>query len=458
MLSAGLALPFSLHAIEPVPTTRGPLRVHPTNPRYFTDDSGRAVLLTGSHTWNNLVDVLADGSDTRFDYDRYLAWMAAYPHNFMRLWTWELLMWDTGGTSDPQPPLRRHVQPHPWRRTGPGLAADGRPKFDLTRFDDEYFDRLRTRVQAARERGIYTAVMLFEGWGLQFSPDAWRAHPMHPDNNINDINGDLDGDGKGLEVHTGQSEAVTQLQRAYVRHVIDTLNDLDNVLYEISNENHPPSTAWQYEMIRFIHAYEATKPHQHPVGMTFQYQGGTNETLWKSPADWISPNPDGGYRDDPPAADGAKVILNDTDHLWGIGGNATWVWRSFLRGLHPVFMDPYHGTVLARGFAQNEAEPIRRAMGHVLAWSRRVDLASLVPRPDLASSKYCLAAPGETYLALVPAGDQAVTMELSAGRRYSPTWFNTVTGEEQDDQPLYGPCRLESPFDVDTLLFLRAAR
>ncbi len=35
---------------------RGPLRVHPANPRYFTDASERAILLTGSHTWGNLQD------------------------------------------------------------------------------------------------------------------------------------------------------------------------------------------------------------------------------------------------------------------------------------------------------------------------------------------------------------------------------------------------------------------
>ncbi len=34
----------------------GPLRVHPDNPRYFTDDSGRAVYLTGAHTWLDLQD------------------------------------------------------------------------------------------------------------------------------------------------------------------------------------------------------------------------------------------------------------------------------------------------------------------------------------------------------------------------------------------------------------------
>ena len=41
----------------------GLLRTHPTNPRYFTDGtinpdgSAKAVYLTGSHTWNNLVDM-----------------------------------------------------------------------------------------------------------------------------------------------------------------------------------------------------------------------------------------------------------------------------------------------------------------------------------------------------------------------------------------------------------------
>ena len=44
---------------------RGPLRVLAANPRYFTDGSGRAVYLTGSHTWDNRQDI---GSH-RFDWD-----------------------------------------------------------------------------------------------------------------------------------------------------------------------------------------------------------------------------------------------------------------------------------------------------------------------------------------------------------------------------------------------------
>ena len=42
-----------LMADEPTAPATGPLRVHPTNHRYFTDGSGKAILLTGSHTWAN---------------------------------------------------------------------------------------------------------------------------------------------------------------------------------------------------------------------------------------------------------------------------------------------------------------------------------------------------------------------------------------------------------------------
>ena len=36
---------------------KGPLRVDPKNPRYFADGTGKAVYLTGAHTWNILPDM-----------------------------------------------------------------------------------------------------------------------------------------------------------------------------------------------------------------------------------------------------------------------------------------------------------------------------------------------------------------------------------------------------------------
>jgi hypothetical protein len=324
----------------------------------------------------------------------------------------------------------RWCAPHPWARTGPGLALDGKPKFDLKQLDPAYFSRLRSRVVAAGQRGIYVSVMLFEGYGMQFEADGWRGHPFHPDNNIGLGNADTNGDGKGLEIFTLSNPAVTAVQEAYVRQVVDTLNDLDNVLYEISNENHRDSTQWQYHFIRFVQRYESGKPKQHPVGMTFQYDGGKNANLFASPADWISPNPDAGkftYDTNPPPADGRKVVLTDTDHLWGIGGDAAWVWKSFLRGLNPIFMDPYDNRVLGKA-APATWDPLRASLGHTRRLAERVDLATLVPRPELASTRYCLAQPGAEYLVYLPDGGD-VTVDLSASPgKLAVAWCDPATG------------------------------
>ena len=424
---------------------RGPLRPHPDNPRYFTDSSGRAVYLTGAHTWNSIVDMGPADPPPRFDFGKFLGWLEGYGHNFIRLWAWDLTNWEPRRYRE----TRHTVFPLPYARTGPGKAIDGKPKFNLTRYDREYFRRVERRVREAGRRGFYVSIMLFEGWGLQFSPGAWEAHPYHPENNVNGI------DGKNLGVYTLADPKVTALQEAYVGRVIDTVNRYDNVLYEISNENHPGSTDWQYHMIRFIHNYEKGKPKQHPVGMTFQYKGGTNQALFDGPADWISPNREGGYRDDPPAADGSKVILSDTDHLWGIGGNADWVWKTFLRGMNPLFMDPYDAVVLGKAF-DPQFEPVRRNLGYTLEYARRVNLAAMKPAGELATSRYCLANPGKEYLVFVPGGGP-VTVDLTAASgQLRAEWFDPAANAKHPAGNAPGGARREftPPFSGSAVLHL----
>ncbi len=53
------------------PSRNGPLRVHPQNRRYFTDNAGRAIYLTGSHTWSNLMDMGPTGPPAPFDFEAW---------------------------------------------------------------------------------------------------------------------------------------------------------------------------------------------------------------------------------------------------------------------------------------------------------------------------------------------------------------------------------------------------
>lgn len=280
----------------PLPAVaKGPLRILDANPRFFTDGSGKAVYLAGSHTWWNFQDnghrlIAAEGQDPPpvFDFDAYLDFLVAHHHNFFRLWRWEAPKW---GDDQPAGAIK-YCQPHPWVRSGPGMARDGKPKFDLTRYNPEYFDRMRARITAARDRGIYVSIMLFEGWELQRT-NAWSFHPFNGPNNVNGIDpepdraGELPAEGAhqaasagedieglktahfggkgyvgaGLTYNTLPSteigKQVLALQEAYLRKVADTVADLDNVLYEVCNEAGPYSVDWQYHVIRYIKEYEA---------------------------------------------------------------------------------------------------------------------------------------------------------------------------------------------------------
>ena len=451
---------------------RGPLSPHPGNPRYFTDGSDRAVYLTGSHTWGNMQDQLSPDPDVKFDYPAYLDWTAAHGFNFIRGWHWEQAAWDNHTRE------KLLVSPLPFQRTGPGKALDGEPRFDLTKFNAEYFDRLRSRVMEAGQRGIYVSVMLFEGFSVdnrnpEYSLNPWMGHPFNGRNNINSIDGDPAGTGSGKAVHTLAFPQITAIQDTYVRRVVDAVNDLDNVLYEIGNEMCTESAEMQYHMIDLIHDYEAGKPKQHPVGMTSGGGGEMRlktEALFAGPADWISTGHGPGlpYRDDPPAADGTKVLITDTDHLWGLGATQGWVWKSFTRGLNPILMDPYEpllgldqfprwGAIHRRDFPMWEY--IRRNLAHTLAYANRMNLVAMAPRGDLASSGYCLANPGTEYLVYLPDGG-SVSVDIPAGSgSFSIEWFNPTTEQRVSDgiREVDAGWTLWAPFAGDAVLYLRSA-
>lgn len=391
-----------------------------------------------------------EGSQNSFPWDSYLDFLQKHNLNFIRLWRWEFPKFQYKGM-----PFFL-AEPQPWMRTGPGLANDGKPKYDLTKFNEAYFKRLRQRVESAGKRGIFVSIMLFM-WG-----EHWQFHPFSSDNNINGISSNQ------MDYYSLKDPKVIALQEAYVRKVIDTVNDCDNVLYEICNEAGGYSTDWQYHFIRFIKEYESKKPKQHPVGMTFQYgapYSGSNANLFNSPADWISPNPEGGYRDDPPPADGRKVVINDTDHLWGEGGNPQWVWKSFIRGHNPIFMDrlvpltkgliPWSAVPPADEIPQ--AEEIRKAMGVTRMVAERIELAKMFPKPDLASTRYCLANPRKEYLVYLPPNTKEVRVDLSRAKGILQIeWIHPIEGKIIQAGKIEGgkTQSFTNPFPADAVLHI----
>lgn len=477
-LAATIAL--ALSTLTAPAQVKGPLRPHPDNPRYFTDGSARSdgslkvVYLTGSHTWANLIDRGPADPPPAFDFDAYLDLLERHGHNFARLWGRQLSWYPAYGERE------LHAGPLAWPRSGPGLARDGQPKFDLARFDPAYFERLRSRAEAAGRRGVYVSFMFFGGY--QETGPNWAGSPFHRDNNVNGVDGDPDRDGNGSEAETLAEipAAVAAIQKAYVRKVIEAVGDLDNVLYEIANEGGETSNDWQYDLVRYVKEVERERPKQHPVGMTAGYWTAAENraVLDESPADWVSylfeavpPKGQEAYGvEDPFPADGRKVSVMDSDHWWvvPIYGDAAvgrrCVWKGFCRGHNPILMEhlPPASFVQADhplstddpGYAASRA-----AMGLTRRLAERIDLAAMTPRGELSSTGFCLAAPGEEYLVYQPRSE-AFTLRLPAGR-YAFEWLDPAAGaaletgvtDAADGETAFAP-----PAAADAVLRLRAER
>ena len=119
---------FNVALSQSAPTTE-PLRISISNPRYFTDRGGKAIYLTGSHTWNNRQDF----DTTVFDYMAYLNFLVGHNHNFIRLYVWE----EAKGLQDSNVRPGSRINPTIYARTGPGRAKDGSLKFNVNQFNEE---------------------------------------------------------------------------------------------------------------------------------------------------------------------------------------------------------------------------------------------------------------------------------------------------------------------------------
>jgi len=414
----------------------GPLSVNALNSRYFFDSTGAPVYLAGTYIDPQQIEL-----GTK-DFTAYLDYLRQQKHNFTRLWAWEQT---PSSAATPMTTL-------PYERSGRGQALDGGSKFDLRRLNQDYFDQLRARVVAAAERGIYVSVVLFKSLDSQSKikqDNPWYANPFNRDNNVNRINGDTNGDGIGAEAFTLTIPAITSLQEAYIRKIVDTLNDLDNVLYEISGDSPLGDYAWQSYIINYLKNYQANKRNQHPVGINAP--AGTSDSVFNSPADWIAFF---GADLNPPVAAGGKVLfVQPGSNLLDTSSGHQSVWKRFARGFNIVDKEP---DSLTPGIA----DAVHGSITQTLAYSQMINLVMMTPSDLVCSTGYCLLKSGAEYLVYLPIGG-SVTVDLSgAQQNFSTAWFDPPSGQTSAGTTVNGGGRvtLVSPFKGETVLHLLVQR
>ncbi len=222
LLSSILITSFS-HRTAQAKLNTPPIRPHPANPHYFLFRDKPTVLITSGEHYGAVLN--AD-----VDYKKYLATIDADGLNYTRIF---------GGSYVEVPAksfgiLRNDLAPEPnkfiapWMRSEtPGYAGGGN-KFDLTKWNPEYFERYHAFLADASKRGIVVEISLFSS---HYDEMMWKISPFHPSNNVNNTDA-IDW----KKLHTLENGNILGFQEKYARKLLEEARDFDNVIFEIQNE------------------------------------------------------------------------------------------------------------------------------------------------------------------------------------------------------------------------------
>ena len=209
-----------------------PLKLYPDNPHYFVFEGKPTVLVASGEHYGAVIN-------RGFDYVRYLETLRRDHLNLTR--TFSGAYREAPGTFHI---ASNTLAPAPGKFIAPWRQTEG--KFDLTRWDDAYFARLKDFLSVARRNGVIVELVLF----CPFYEDSmWQLSPMNARNNVN---------GLGAVGHTDvlalKDQRLTETQDALVRKIVGEMRGFDNLYYEICNEPYFGGVTldWQEHIARTI--------------------------------------------------------------------------------------------------------------------------------------------------------------------------------------------------------------
>jgi hypothetical protein len=466
-------VPAAPPAPVPAAAEHPPLSLHPENPRYFLFRGKPWVIITSGEHYGALLNL-------DFDYAAYFDTLAADRLNGTRVFSGAYV--ETGGdfhiaenTLDPAP--GRLIAP--WARSGEPGYADGGNKFDLTRWDEAYFARLRDLVAAASARGIIVEMNLFCPF---YGDSQWSVSPMNARNNVNGLGAVARTDVYTLE----KSGGLLAVQEAMVRRIAGELRSFDNVYYEIANEPYfgGITMEWQHRIADVIAL--AQKGFPHPFLISQNVANGSTKVEDPHPGISIF----NFHYATPPDAVAVNFHLRKVigDNETGFRGTAdtpyrTEAWDFILAGgalynnldysftaRHPRGTFRYPPTQPGGGSAA-----LRQELRILRDFIEGFDFVRMRPESSVVKggvppggTARALVEPGRAYAiylrragsagSAAPRGETVLEVELPAGRWHSE-WLDTKKGralEPEGFEHTGGPRRLRAPaYEDDIALRIR---
>jgi hypothetical protein len=231
-----------------------PLQLHPENPRYFLYKDKPLIIITSGEHYGAVLN-------SEFDYKKYLAALQETGMNCTRVFT--------GAYVEPEgafniakntlaPGAGKYISP--WARSETPGYANGGNKFDLTKWNDAYFGRLKEFVQEADKRGVIVEVTLFCPF---YEESQWKLSPQNALNNVNGIGTVVRTNVYTLDKHGG----LLEVHEKMTRKIVTELNEFDNLYYEICNEPYfgGVTLEWQARIASVVQETEKSLPKKHLI-------------------------------------------------------------------------------------------------------------------------------------------------------------------------------------------------
>lgn len=195
----------------------GPIALHPQNSHYLIYQGKTTALITSGEHYGAVLNL-------DYDYKKYLQTLTDEGMNYTRIFsgTYYELAGDFNIEKNNLAPKReRYIGPWP-------DAENDKSKFDLSKWNDAYFVRLKDFLTEARKRDIIVEVTLFSSI---YNDKTWGVSPQNPVNNVN-----FTDSLPYKRAQTLDNKGLWPYQEAFVKKIVTELNDFDNFFFEVQNE------------------------------------------------------------------------------------------------------------------------------------------------------------------------------------------------------------------------------
>ena len=418
-----------------------PITLNPQNPHYFLYKGKPTILITSGEHYGAVLNL-------DFDYITYLDELKSNGLNLTRTFS--------GAYAEPMGAFniaKNTLAPAegkficPWQRSDEPGYTNGGNKFDLTKWDENYFIRLKSFISAAQQRGVIVEFSLF----CPFYEEAqWKLSPMNVINNINNV-GNVDRN----NVYTlDKNGGLLSIQDVMVRKIVNELKDFDNVIYEICNEPYFGGVTkdWQRHIADVITSTEKDFSSKHLI----------TQNIANNFEKIIDPNPEVSvfnfHYASPPVTVAMNYDLNKVigDNETGFRGTSDSTYRregwEFILaggGLYNNLDYSFTADNEKGDFVYPSTQPgggsaaLRKQLSYLKNFISQFDFVQMQPdstsASDVSSQKarvHVLSEKGKQYAVYIFGGEQTnLSLTLPAGT-YQTEWTNTLTEKIEKQETL----------------------